>query len=142
MFLRDLLQGAMGLQGNMPRQEDSVTPMDALQSTVSPQGVAANGMAAQHTAPASGILRNLLAMRGFGGQGGQAVPGNGLQGNGQINMPQNFSLPQEDSFTASDYAQGSPSHNNGQVSLHGAFYNGGDLNGADVNQRHGGTIRF
>lgn len=137
MFLRDLLQGAISLQGNMPRQEDSVTPTNTIQPAGNPQN-GVNGTAAQYTAPALGILRNMMQAR-------QRVPFAPVSGGNpqqqRAIIQDNYPLA-EDSYTASDYAQGSPSHNNGQVSLHGAFYNGGDLNGSDMNQRRGGTIRF
>lgn len=139
MFLRDLLQGAIGrnVQGGAgvaPNIQGGTQGEG--QNPIQYQNDAANAL---HPAimPGAGMLRGMM-MRNAGRHGvpirvGQMQPAAPMQGA----MP-----PQEDSYTAADYAQGSPSYNNGQVSLHGSFYNGGGLNGRDINQRPGGTIHF
>lgn len=126
MFLRDLLQGASGgFQGSNYGVQPSAGGMQG--SNVAPQ-TGVNPM---------GLLRTMF-MRSAGNHGVPVQTG-GMQPAAPL---QNNVPPQEDSYTASDYVQGSPSYNNGQVSLHGSFYNGGGLNGEDINQRRGGTIRF
>lgn len=145
MFLRDLLQGAIGSglmqggahgagmqggvqgEGQNPIQFQRGWNADRSSNSLQPA-----------ISPGSGLLRNMMMRRmsmggGAPATGGMVQPAAPLQNN----VP-----PQEDSYTASDYVQGSPSYNNGQVSLHGSFYNGGGLNGEDINQRRGGTIRF
>lgn len=127
MLLRDLLQGAAG---GMQGSNYGVHPSSG--------GMQGSGATPQTGANPMGLLRMML-MRSQGGGHGMPVQTGGMQPAAPV---QNNVPPQEDSYTASDYVQGSPSYNNGQVSLHGSFYNGGGLNGEDINQRRGGTIRF